>query len=66
MKLTIMALMMGFRRVRCLFVALGWGTSDVGSRRSSPDIPRVVGRNTVGHDDSPSLMGHGDGSGRSR
>ena len=64
MKLAMMVLMIGVRRVSCLFVALGWGTWDVGSRRSSPDIPRVVGRNTAQHDDSPSLMGHGDGSDR--
>lgn len=61
MKLTMMALMTGSRRVRCLFVALGWLSADIGFRRSSPDTPRVVGRNTLPHDDSPSLMGHGSG-----
>ena len=64
MKFTMMGLMMGVHRVRCFFVALGWGTSDAGSRRSPPDIPRVVGRNMIRHDDSPSRMGHGAGTDR--
>ena len=66
MKLTVIALMMGVSRVRGFCVALGWGTLHVGSRRSPPDTPRVVDRNTVGRDDSPSLMGHGDRSDGSR
>lgn len=65
MRLKVVALMVGYQRVRCLLlVVFGWGTVDGGSRSATRDTPRVVGSNIVGHDDSPSLVGHGYGSGR--